>query len=339
MRFLFFIGVLFFSAHLQADLAVWSEFLSHSEVEQELSFLKSQKMSLHLAVHPADIQRAEIFELMRSAERVGVEVRPWILLDEADGYWANIWNAEKFRETVLAFLNRVREEKVQVSWISIDLESQPNQLRGASECLSRRDVLCASKVFGVNQDSKLFWQAHSQFQKMIEEVRALGYKLHAVAAPLLLHDLSDSKGRIQFLLGVPLQGLEWDEVSFMVYRPEFKNILGEIGSDIVYEYARMARFYFGFKAAIDLGEIGESVFPISVKGFQKPEELLADIRAVKAAGISEINLYSLDGLSKMSQPELWVESVEPQISSLSWKTKLYFAAIDILKRMLPSPRD
>ncbi|MGE3973248.1 MAG: hypothetical protein AB7F59_01845 [Bdellovibrionales bacterium] len=330
--------LVFFSIfNAQAKLAVWSEFLDAEKVERHFEFLKVHHIDLHLAVRSHEISQPGLFGFIRKAQQQGIEVRPWILLEEEKGYWANVWNAEEFRQTVLYFLTRAKEERVPVKWISIDLESPPRQLKAAAACLSHKDIWCASKVFSENQNSFVFWKAHATFQKMIDDVHRLDVKLHAVTAPMVLHDFADGLPQFQFLFGVPVQGLDWDELSFMVYRPEFINLLGPIGSDIVYEYAKMAKRYVGAKAAIDLGEIGSSVFPIPVKGFQKPEELISDLRAVREARITEINLYSLDGLSTMPNPDLWIQTTGTNTPAPSWKTKFYFSVIQFVKKWLPLP--
>jgi hypothetical protein len=121
----------------------------------------------------------------------------------------------------------------------------------------------------------------------------------------------------------------------MVYRPEFAKILGKIGSDLIYRYGKLAQRYFGSRAALDLGEIGSIEFPEPTQGFQSPVELWQDESAALSAGISELHIYSLDGLSKGEGIAPWLLTPPSHRPRRESGVGFYLGLIDFLSAFLP----
>ncbi len=88
----------------------------------------------------------------------------------------------------------------------------------------------------------------------------------------------------------------------------------------MHAYARAAVERFGERAGVDLGLVGEGVYPSGIYG--EPGELAADVGAALAAGIrrENIHVYSLDGMVDRGTPDAWVEPPggEPSRDLRAW---------------------
>lgn len=180
------------------------------------------------------------------------------------------------------------------------------------------------------------YEATWQYQHLVHGLHARGIKVHAVTSPLVLHDRPGGHRRVQSALGVPIEGIDWDEISFMVYRVEFQHILGKLNSDIVYAYSKRAARRFRAAAGIDLGEVGHVPFPVPKEGFSDPRDLRSDAAAAKAAGISHLNVYSLDGLrSHSAQLSLWLTPPNATKPRPQLKSRFYIQLLDWFAGLLP----
>src|SRR5438309_499226 len=104
------------------SLAVWSEFLPFAQVGDQLALLQRKHVALYLAIHQEQIGDPELLALLRRAQARGVEVRAWLLLPDADGYWPNAGNVEQVKGAVRQFLDWTRAAGVAVPWVVLDME-------------------------------------------------------------------------------------------------------------------------------------------------------------------------------------------------------------------------
>jgi hypothetical protein len=137
-----------------------------------------------------------------------------------------------------------------------------------------------------------------------------------VTTPFLL----DSKYtlRLQKVFGIPINQNSFDYISFMAYRSEFERIIGEMNSRLVYDYSLKAKEMYGEKAGVDLGVVGNIEFPHKLTGYSDPSRLWEDISAAKAAGITKIQVYCLEGIHS----DEWLKDVEPKVPF--WSLKFFF---------------
>ena len=100
-------------AGVNSKLAIWSEFLPYSEVEKQLPEFKEKNLSLFLAIsenQDSDPLRSSIgtwddfFALYKKAQDLGVEIRPWLLLDQEHDYWFNKRNFPEAQSLVFKFI-------------------------------------------------------------------------------------------------------------------------------------------------------------------------------------------------------------------------------------------
>lgn len=333
-------------------IGVWSEFITYTELERIwLPVARKFQFDLYVAIRPNDLKNPKkLMSLFSAAAIAGVELRPWILLEVKDGYWANKWNAAKVRAAVFTFLDLLKKENLSAKWVTLDIEPPAALMKKVMEDFANLRFISAWRVLKMSSQIGELSAARTEYQKLVKDLHDQKIKVHAVTLPLVLHDRKSSA--IQSALGVPTEGIDWDEISFMIYRPEFAKIMGPVGSDLVSLYAQRARAKFGDRAGVDLGEIGDVQFPEPTKGFSDPEELRNDLSASRAAGIQRLHVYSLDGMrssaaastSKFPKPEAWMVEFafhsDPQQSVLpiSMKTRLFLWALDLFAKLLPKAK-
>ncbi|MES3037031.1 MAG: hypothetical protein V4736_03915 [Bdellovibrionota bacterium] len=319
----------------ESTQALWSEFIPYSDLEAHLPKLKEKNLSLFVAVKADDPKFDEFAQLYQKAAREGVQIRPWLLLPVSQGYWFNKWNYLQARDFVNMFVDEMTARGVSIQWVTFDMES-PKELMEATETFLKqnraKEMLSLLKV--KSRDGSIV-EAVANYTSLVQSLQQRGIKVHGVTTHFILNDLSDNHRRIQSALGIPISGVPWDEISFMVYRADFRRIYKNISSQVVYKYAKRARKYFGERAGMDIGEAGKVFFPKPFTGYTEQEDLKQDLEAVKAAGINNVHIYSLDGMLDEGV-DFWIKpygSEKPKKFDLT--TLFVFRSVDYLKLLLP----
>jgi hypothetical protein len=294
-------------------LALWSEFLSPAQVKEQIPFLKRNNLALYQAVHHDMLWNSEIKELLISAHNAGIETRAWLLLDYPDGYWPNEENVDKFTAQTVSFMDWVQSENIPVRWIVVDMElswQKTQDLSGANGDFSKILNLLESNI-----DIEKFNIAKQKYVELVTSAHERGFKVMCVTYPQVLDDIADGDDSIQDALDIPVTQIDWDEVSFMVYRTTFNEMWAQgFTSYLVYSYAKSAIELFGEKAGIDVGLVapyqsqGGGNVPGLANGYTSPEGLLEDISAAWSAGIKSVHIWPLDYVVSYPEPDKWVNT-------------------------------
>lgn len=318
-------------------VAVWCEFMPYAEAAAWLPALAKRRLGLHLAIQPERAEDPALFELLRDADAMGVEVRAWVLLGKDEGYWPNAWNAGRAAEAVRGFAAAARAARAPVPWVVLDLEPPPERMQALGERLGRGDWRGAWRLL---QDPEVpagscTQAAHRIYADLIADLQARGTRVQAVTLPMALD--GPAADRLVAALGIPLAGLAWDEVSFMAYRPEFVRLAGPMGADLVARYARAAVRRHGERASLAIGEVGTPGFPVPVPGYTDPADLQADLAACRAAGLPAASIFSLDGLVEQGGLERWLDAPPQGPPRPEIRPALLRLAIGAACRLLPRP--
>ena len=208
------------------SLAVWSEFLPVAEVRDHLPTLARYEADLYLAVRADDLDD-ELAAFLTDARAAGVAVRPWLQLPDA-GVWVNEDNAEAFAAFALAFLEWAATHGVLVEWLIFDLEpsfSYAEQLRTTS---AEGGIGAALDLLTTHRDAERFEAARQALQELVDRLHTSGVRAMGVTLPWTIDDLADGDPDLQDLFDTPLAGIDWDQVSVMVYRPAFSECSGNV---------------------------------------------------------------------------------------------------------------
>jgi hypothetical protein len=316
--------------------AIWSEFLPYAQVIEYLPALKARNFSLLVAVPPEKVKDPTLYELFARAQQLGVEVRPWLLVSAEDGYWANKWNYRQVSRYVQNVIEAMAVHQLRPQMITLDIEPPVSLTQPLAEHLERVDLLGARRLLVASSRDGSLREARDGYGQLVQSLHAQGIRVHAVTTPMVLDDMAVGRSRLQSALGVPVEGVSWDDVTFMAYRTEFLRLAGPLGGDVVHRYAKDAVRFFGARAGMDIGVIGSPGFGNPAPGYTDPRDLAVDLNAVRKAGVGRVNIFSLDGMIEQGGVERW--SMVPEASPVKREAKalLLRALIQTVTRTLPA---
>jgi hypothetical protein len=230
-----------------------------------------------------------------------------VLLPYDIGYWPGEANADAFYAAALAYADWFVAEDLPVDWIVVDMEMNVNTIYEIGDLFMNGEYLAALQLLWANRTPERYAQAVATYQACVEELHARGLYAMVVTYPTVLDDLPDGDPDLQDLLETPTAGIDWDEVSTMVYSTTYAQYLGTpMTPYLVYDYARSTVDWFGGRASIALGVSGEMT---------DPAVLAAEVAAAKAAGVERIQVYSYAGSISHGDPDAWhaVFEAEPVV--------------------------
>lgn len=277
-------------------------------------------------------------ELLNSAINEGIDTRAWILLDYPDGYWPNEDNADKFYSQAIAFMDWIDTENIPLKWIVFDMELSWQKTQLLSEANGEFSKILELLESNINIEN--FNYARQRYIELVNIAHKRGFRVMCVTYPQVLDDLADGDETIQDALDIPVTGIDWDEISFMVYRTTFNAMWSDgFTSYLVYSYAKSAIEYFGEKAGIDVGLVAPPVpgdggeIPGLANGYTTPEGLLEDIGAARSAGIRSVHIWPFDYVIQYPAPDIWVDTsglniTPPEPDNVTDSTRELFSALD-----------
>lgn len=290
-----------------------AEAASYPTIARALPTLAERQLELLVAVPEQQLGSADLEDLVRQATRLGVEVRLWPLLPKHDGYWVNETNIDRFAGYVRRLLDWIDREDLTVSTVIYDVEpaiSYSEELQQAyAEGLGSVVSLLRRHV-----NPGTFAQARAALSDSVREVQARGLRAECVTFPQVLDDLDDDDTDLQDAFDIPVDGVPWDELSFMVYQSVYAETVGAwIGPSLIRTYSAAARQRYGDRATIALGVVGQAgVMTAGTKLYPDPTALGADVAAALAEGIGRLELFSLDGMLETKKLESWLAVIDTE---------------------------
>jgi hypothetical protein len=298
-----------------SELAVWSEFLPPQEVSGQLPALARFEADLYLAVQPNALG-GDLLTLLREAEAQGVGVRLWPQLPEL-GIWVNETNAVEFGVFAFELLEWAAANDVSVEWIIFDLEPSfeyAEQLRGT---FGEEGLAAGLDLLAGHRAPEDFEAARRVIAEIVEQLHSVDVQAMAVTLPWTIDDLADSDADLQDIFDTPLAGIVWDKVSVMAYRPWFSNLLGaSLSPGFVGSYARSVAARFADHGQVAIGNISSPGLLLP-QGYSDPFDVTLDVSAARSAGVTDISLYSLDGMVLAGGAERWLAAASGPTPALN----------------------
>jgi len=280
-------------------------------LESQLAVFAEYGLTLFLGMDSVDLGQPVLLQLLRAAETQGVEVRAWLLLPYASGYWPGELNVDEYTATALAFAQWFVDENIAIEWIVVDMETDVNLIAQLNQLIEEGRYLEAGFLLLEQYSPDHFAYASELYQQMVDDLYALGFYSMVVTAPMLLDDLADGDTFLQDVMNIPVSTVKWHEVSTMVYTTTFEEYLGlNFGPYVVYDYALSTLEYFPQTASIALGVSSQ---------METPEELAVQIAAAKAAGIERIQVYSYSCTLTHPNPEEWHAAFQTPAQIPAWE--------------------
>ena len=306
----------------EAPLQAWLEFTDVGEVPKHLRAAAHFRLDIRLAVQAGAHDQVFIETACAAAASHGMRLTLWPLLAEEDGYWPNQSNAEAFSEWALEVLDWTPNcDALQAVVVEMNMPMDRRDIWMGDEIGSTADRVALLEK-GMNETA--FLAAKDVYKDWIAAVRSRHptIEVHLSTLPMLVDDHLDGDESIAMALWTPVEGLDWDRVSFQVYRTVFSaysaSLLGTeavCGPGLVSSYAADIIDLCGDRAAIDVGATGPDKWGHG--GMTEPGELQEDIAAALDAGIplNAIHIDSLEGLVDQDDPHAWVAIPEPSAAS------------------------
>jgi hypothetical protein len=312
-------------------MSAWLEFTSEETVVGQVAFAASLDLNLNVAVIRGEHDRAFVRAACDAAERSDIALRLWPLLPEEEGYWPNQGNAEPFVEWLEELRGWARRDCRRLDGWVVDLEMPIDRALDLEALVEGgASVLDLVSFFVEEIDEVGFEEARTVFREETDVLKEEGYSVIATTLPFLADDVLDGDETIAMALWTPVEGVDWDLVSFQVYRSLFDSRFAEVLEDpearftsgLISSYAATAVEHYGVRAGIDLGTT--SALGIGThEGLASAAELQADVAAALAEGVSpgRVSIYSLEGLLEHNDAPDWVAVPEPAAAEVDASTE------------------
>ncbi len=303
----------------QAGFAgAWAEFMSPDDVRAALPLLEGRGVAVHMAWPAESIGDEALHRMVRDAAAAGVEVRPWLLLAEADGYWPGSSNAASFAEAAVALMDGWQAAGLAPTTLLVDMELRYDRATALQALLTapEPDLQAVVDLLAMGIDPAQFSAATATYAELVDDAHARGWRVALTTLPQMLDDYADGDDQLRQAFGIPMDGIDWDVMTFQAYRTLFGDLLASLSDDpltsyFVYDHARIAIELFGERAGVDIGLVAAGVTPSSV--YAVAADLASDVEAALAAGVprERIHVYNLDGIIDRAPSDAWLAAPPP----------------------------
>lgn len=286
---------------MSAAVRIYSEMLPYEDVIRAdvVALLRRYEIDVVLAVRPWQIEDLPRVALTLADANVSVAV--WPMLADDEGRWASAKNAAAFAKFVRTTVNALDAARAPVAEVLLDLEPPFAEVRAL-----------ASHAFGLRPAAgRAFAGAEAELAALAGELRGRGIAVSAAIWPLVALDPPAESGW-QRILGTPVDALEIDHVSVMVYTSILEgwsrgSLRRKHTLALLDGATRRTMRRWGVRGGVSLGCVGTGAFedePI----YRSPEELAEDVAIARAAGAENLSLFDLAGVLARPPPEAWLEA-------------------------------
>ena len=294
-------------------MSAWLEFAATGDLDYHMNFAGENKLNVNIAIQEGHHDRSFLQDACDAADSYDVSLRLWPILQEEDGYWPNQGNSAEFRLWVDQLLEWSKKDCRRLEGIAVDMEMPYDRMQTwiGLQNAEEPDIVAMATFFVDGIDEEAFERARTDFSELADELHELDLSCYLTGLPMLVDDALDGDEDIALALWTPIEEVDWDAMSFQVYRSMFQSFYGDDDTvftpGLITSYADDIVTLYGERGALDLGTTVEGV--ISADGFEDPDDLQADISAALAASVSvdRITLYSLEGVDERGDAAFWVQ--------------------------------
>lgn len=206
---------------------------------QVIADLQAIHAGVSLGLRDLSTERAAVVRRLNAA---GIPVVAWLLLPEAQGYWANLDNAPQALAFYDDFLAWTAAHSLQWDGVGLDIEPDMRALRRvfAGEGRVLLDLLRSALNGGRYRRGLLF------YRRLVARIRADGYRVDSYEIPLMVDERRVKSVALQRLFG--LVSLDVDREVLMLYT----SFLRPNGVGALWSYAPEA-------ASVGVGSLGGGV--------------------------------------------------------------------------------
>ena len=304
-------------------LSIWCEFMPYKDVEITLPVLAAYNCDLLLHVGREDIGNEDLVALCRAAHSNGVNVAAWFLLPYNEHLYVGEATIDPIRDLSMRFVDWAQKEELGIDWVVFDCEPSPLLGKQLFAEVRHGGIIALSRILRKETNPGQFGQSVENLNRLIDELHGRGVKVMGAANRVFLDFLRHSNTAVQDSLNAPFSMVHWDRASFITYRYKASQVQ-YVG--MINRYATFARLYFGDKAALDLGLLGDQrnfpehreraelfaggdYFMSYLDGMRSVYDLEEVVGVALGRGVTQINLYSLDGaVDSVAGLDYWLKA-------------------------------
>jgi hypothetical protein len=262
-----------------------------------LPLLAKHHLAIALAIQShklADAGAMEaVFRTIEKARASEVEVRPWLLLSFADGYFPSALNADAFAEHTRELLRQWEARGLPPATLVVDMEPS-RELQEALSSMNLGDALPRDHV-----DDDAYVHGRETYAALVDELHEHHWKAQLTTIATLLADYRDDDEDLRRYFNVVMDDVDWDQMDFQIYRSAFSEQAPGLGPHFVYTYVQEALARFpDRKLGFTLGLTHPG--PIFQDGatLENGADLRKDVEAALAAGAdrSTLSVFNLKGI-------------------------------------------
>ncbi len=297
--------------------------MPYHKVEKTLPVLSRYQCELLLHVGRKDIGNPELVHLCRAAASNGVAVSAWFLLSYEEHLYVGEETVGPMRDLSLRFADWAKQENLDIKWFVFDCEPSPILGRRLFAAVRHGNVVALARALREEKNPRQFSKSVEQLNGLIEDLHGRGIKVMGSANRVFLDFYRYGNTGVQDSLNAPFTMVHWDRVSFITYRYRASQV--EYVA-MINRYATLAHRYFGDKAALDVGLLGDqrampehrrraklfgggNYFISYLDGLRSVHDLAEVTGVSTACGLTRINLYSLDGaVNSVAGLDYWLNA-------------------------------
>lgn len=306
-------------------LRLWSEYTPYAALQEPALLDELGRRDLQLAIAVTPELASQLAAVLRACQAHGVAVALWPMLSDAQGRWVSADNAAAYCRFVRELLDSLAAQGALPQALALDLEPPIARLRGLIDLRPepgvqrlRRPARASasgsrSAAPAAASGSRSAALAAAELTALAMTARSHGLELLAAVMPPVVVSPEAAALGWQRLLGTPVDALPLDRVSTMAYTSLFEGYSRGLlrradARALLFKLAAGTRARYGGRAGISLGAVGTGALG-DERTYISPAELSEDVGIVRAAGLTDLALFNLDGA--LARPPLggWLDAL------------------------------
>lgn len=290
---------------------VASELVPLPQLDAALPLLASYKVALVLDWPASELASPARYAFVKKAAQSGVEVRPWLLLSEEQGLWANAVNATQYDLQARRLVEAWLQAGLRPTTFVVDMEMPIDRVRRFAEFVTKGDTDGAIAFLRSNIDRAQYARATAVYRGLVDYLHAKGFKVELSVWSQVLDDYADGDDSLRQAFSVPVDTIAWDTVTIQAYRTLNDTVLNnaypKTGPAYVFDYARRARAQFGTRGSVIVGMTDAGDLAPDAGIYASSGQVREDVDAATWAGIPRANLglYNLRGILRRTPSSQW----------------------------------
>lgn len=291
---------------------MWCEFLKPHEVCRDyvIELFKRYNIHLNYKLEYMDFSE-EFFDVIRVYNDNNVPISIWATLSDDMGYWINEANVDKFGDYVHKLVDIIGKRGLKIYGLCIDMEPPYHQVMKFYNPKTIFDkFIFYSTLATKNLNVKRYRYAKEKFTKIAEFLKLQGLESYTPITRETYYDVRFNTDFIQNALQTPVYDIPWDKYNLMYYATMMRKSIKDYNNNdidyLIYKQVGFLHEKFGDRISVSVGltntgKLGKEPF------YDNMEDFYRDIGVLKACKVSDISIFSLDGILEPKRLESFLK--------------------------------